>query len=108
MQMRIGLAIELHTIRQLAAAMAVVVTLASLPSIGVIVVVDSSGPTIALDLCHPLQSLDQSANSIVVARPGTPAAIAKDVSRESFFNFVPLLKGKLADAPESPPPKTFA
>jgi hypothetical protein len=106
--MRIGRAIERHSIRRLAAAMTVVVTLASLPSIGVIVVADSLGPSITLDVCHPLQSVDRSADSIVIARPGTPAFVAKDVSRESFSDFVPILKGKSPDAPESPPPKIAA
>lgn len=85
--------------------MAIVMTLASLPSIGVIVVADSSGPSIALDICHPLQSLDQSACPIVIARPATHALAASDVAGESFSEFVPLLMGKFADAPEAPPPK---
>ncbi|HYL59108.1 MAG TPA: hypothetical protein VEU51_09565 [Candidatus Acidoferrales bacterium] len=96
---------ERLTIRRLAAAMAILMTLASLPSIGVIVVADSSVPSIALDVCHPLQSLDQSTTSIVVARPATPALIAREGSSESFFDFVLLPKGKSADAPEAPPPK---
>jgi hypothetical protein len=103
--MRIGLAIERLTIRRIAAAMAVVMTLASLPSIGVVVVADRSGPCIRLDVCHPLQSLDQSANPIVIARPATAESVERNLSRESVSDLVPLLKGKLADAPEAPPPK---
>ena len=94
--------------RQLAAAMALIMMVASLPSIGVIVISDRSGPTISLDICHPLQSLDSSTNLILIARPRPPEVVATIVSREPFAEFVPIPKDSLADALDPPPPKSFS
>lgn len=93
--------------RQLAAAMALVMMIASLPAIGVIVIADRSGPSISLDICHPLQSMDSSTNLVLIARPAPPEIDATIVSREMFAEFVLIPKDNLADAPDPPPPKQF-
>jgi hypothetical protein len=102
------LAIDRRTIRQLAAAMALVLMAASLPSIGIVVVADASGPTISLDICHPLQSLDTSTNAVQVARPALPESGVKILSQETLTQSVPVLKSKFADTPDPPPPKLFS
>lgn len=93
--------------RQFAAAMALVMIMASLPSIGVIVISDRSGPNISLDICHPLQSLDSSPGIAQIARPAQPEIGAKIVSHELVAQFVPILKHRFAEAPDPPPPKLF-
>ncbi len=105
--MATSLMIDRVSMRQIAAAMAFVMMMASLPSIGVIVISDRSGPCISMDICHPLQSLETSSGTVLVARPAQPGTGAKIVSQETVAQFVPILKSKLAEAPDPPPPKLF-
>jgi hypothetical protein len=100
-----SLGIDRITMRQLAAAMALVMMLASLPTIGVIVIADRTGPCLSLDVCHPIQSLGNSSNLVLIARPRPPEIGARIVSRETFAEFVPMPKDNLADTPDPPPPK---
>jgi hypothetical protein len=106
--MATSLTIDRTSMRQLAAAMAFVMMIASLPSIGVIVVSDRSGPTISMDICHPLQSLDSSPSTVLIARPAQPEIGGRIVSHESLTQFVPVLKSELAEAPDPPPPKLLS
>ncbi len=78
--MATSLAIDRTSMRQLAAAMALVMMMASLPSIGVIVISDRSGPTISMDICHPLQSLDSSPIADIDRAPGA----TRDRRKNSF------------------------
>ena len=91
--------------RQLAAAMALVMMIASLPSVGVIVVADKSGPSLTMDICHPLQAGDRSSTAVPLARPAPPISASDDASRETVCQLVPVLKGKIVVFPDSPPPK---
>jgi hypothetical protein len=104
--MAISLTIDRASIRQLAAAMALVMVMASLPSIGVIVISDRSGPSISMDICHPLQSLD-SAPAVPIARPAQPASGMRIVSHETIAQFIPVLKCRFPKSPDPPPPKQF-
>ena len=106
--MTTSLMLDRHSMRQLAAAMALVMMMASLPSIGVIVIADRSGPSISMDVCHPLQSLETSSGTVLVARPARPEIGATIVSHESVAQFIPSLKSKFAEAPDPPPPKLFS
>ena len=106
--MATSLTIDRALMRQLAAAMAFVMMMASLPSIGVMVISDRSGPAISLDICHPLQSLETSTNTVLVARPALPMLGAEIVAHETLTQFVPILKSKLAEAPDPPPPKLLS
>ena len=106
--MATSLMIDLASIRQLAAAMALVMIMATLPSIGVIVISDRSGPSISMDICHPLQSLDSGPAVVPIARPAQPASGTKILSYEIAAQFVPILKSKFADTPDPPPPKLFS
>jgi hypothetical protein len=106
--MATSMTIDRASIRQLAAAMALVMMMASVPSIGVIVIADRSGPSISLDVCHPLQSLETSSGAVLIARPAQPAIGAQLVAHEALAQFVPILKSKLAEAPDPPPPKLFS
>jgi len=103
--MATSLMLDRHSVRQLAAAMALVMMMASLPSIGVIVIADRSGPSISMDICHPLQSLETSSGTAPIARPARPELKARIASHESVAQFIPILKGKLAETPDPPPPK---
>ena len=94
--------------RQLAAAMALVMATASLPSIGVIVIADRNGPSLTLDVCHPLQSLDTSSTVVLIARPAPPEINATIISPETLTEFVPLAKDNAAETPDSPPPKQIS
>ncbi len=105
--MATSMTIDRLSMRQIAAAMALVMMMASLPSIGVIIVADRSGPSISMDICHPLQSLETSSGTVLVARPARPELEAKIVSHESVAQFVSIPKSKFADAPDPPPPKLF-
>ena len=103
--MATSLKIERSSLRQLAALMAFVMIIASLPSIGVIVIADRSGPSISMDICHPLQPLGSSPGAVAVARPAQPEVGAKIPSHETLAQFVPIAKSKFAEAPDPPPPK---
>src|SRR5271154_604235 len=105
--MATAMTFDRYSLRQLAAAMALVMVMASLPSIGVIVISDRSGPSISMDICHPLQSLDSAPAVAPIARPAQPASGTKILSDEAAAQFVPVLKSKFADTPDSPPPKPF-
>ena len=87
--------------------MAVVMMIASLPTIGVIIVADRSGPTISLDICHPIQSLGASTSSVPIARPAQPELGATILSHQTLAQFVPILKSKPAETPDPPPPRLF-
>jgi hypothetical protein len=106
--MATSLMIDRFSMRQLAAAMALIMIVASLPAIGVIVVSDRSGPTISMDICHPLQSLGTSASGVSIARPAHPEVVAKIVSHESAVRFVSIAKTRFAEAPDPPPPKPLS
>ena len=106
--MATSLTIDRSSLRQLAAAMALVMAIASLPSIGVIVISDRSGPSISLDVCHPLQSLDVLSGTVLIARPARPELGERIYSAETFAQFVPILKSKFAESPDPPPPKLFS
>jgi len=106
--MTTALTIDRSSMRRLAASMAFVMLMATLPSIGVIIVADHSGPSISMDICHPLQSLETSAGAVLVARPAQPETGAKIVSVEAVAQFVPVLKFRFAEAPDPPPPKPLA
>ncbi len=105
--MATSLTMDRASMRQLAAAMAVIMTMATLPSIGVIVISDRSGPSISLDICHPLQSLDRPTNIVPVARPAPPEISARISSHETLAEFAPILTTKFVEAPDPPPPKPF-
>ena len=106
--MKTSLGIDRITTRKLAAAVALVIAIASLPTIGVIVIADRSGPSLTLDVCHPLQSLDTSSSLILIARPAPPEIDATIASAESFTEFAPLPKDNPADTPDPPPPKQIS
>jgi hypothetical protein len=106
--MAIALKIDRMSMRQLAAATALVMMIASLPSIGVIFVSDNSGPSISMDICHPLQSLDSAPVIAPVARPAQTEISTKILSYEAPAQFVPVLKSKFAEAPDPPPPKSLS
>ena len=106
-EMAISLTIDRTSMRQLAAAMALVMMMASLPSIGLIVIADRNGPSISMDICHPLQSLDSAPAIVLIARPAQPAIGTRILSHETFAEFVPVLKSKFAETPDPPPPKPF-
>lgn len=95
------------TMRQLAAAMAFVMLMASAPSIGVIVIGDRTGPSISLDVCRPLQSLGGSSAMLLIARPAPPPTGELILSHETLARHAPILKNKLAEAPDPRPPKLF-
>lgn len=105
--MTTSLMIDRTTIRQIAAAMALIMAIASLPSIGVIVISDSSGPSISMDICHPLQSLDGAPAAVLIARPAQPEMGTRILSHETLAQFVPVLKSKFTESPDPPPPKLF-
>jgi hypothetical protein len=105
--MATSFAIDRRSMRQVAAAMAFVMMIASLPSLGVIVISDRSGPTISLDICHPLQWLDSSPTIVPLARPAQPEVGAQKVFHETAAQSVPILRSKLSEAPDPPPPKQF-
>lgn len=106
--MATSLTIGRATLRQAAAAMALVMMVASLPSIGVIVIADTSGPSISMDVCHPLQALDSSPNVVVVARPALPDFGARIFSSETLADSVPVFKIGFAETPDPPPPKLLS
>jgi hypothetical protein len=106
--MTTSLMLDRHSIRQLAGAMALVMMMASLPSIGVIVIADRSGPSISMDICHPLQSLDSAPATVPIARPARPASGTHILSHETLAQFVPVLKCRFAESPDPPPPKLFS
>ena len=106
--MATSMTIDRTSMRQLAAAMGLIMMMASVPSIGVIVIADRSGPSISLDVCHPLQSLETSSGAVLIARPAPPAIGAEVVTHETLAQFVPILKSKLAEAPDPPPPKLLS
>ena len=105
--MATSLMLDRHSVRQIAATMALVMIMASLPSIGLIVMADRSGPSISMDICHPLQSLDSAPATVPIARPAQPASGTQILSHEIFAQFVPVLKCRFAEAPDPPPPKQF-
>jgi hypothetical protein len=103
--MATSIMLDRTSMRRLAAAMAFVMMIASLPSIGVIVISDRSGPTVSMDLCHPLQSLDRAPSAVPVARPAQPETGVNILSHKVLAQLVPILKSKFAEAPDPPPPK---
>jgi hypothetical protein len=105
--MATSLTIDRSSLRQLAAAMAIVMMIASLPRIGVIVIADNSGPTISMDICHPLQSLGTSPGAVPLARPAMPEFGAKILANETATQAVPVAIDRFAETPDPPPPKSF-
>jgi hypothetical protein len=105
--MATSLTIDRSSLRQLAAAMAIVMMISSLPTIGVIVIADNSGPTISMDICHPLQSLGTSTGAVPLARPAMPEFGAKILANETATQPVQVAIDRFAETPDPPPPKSF-
>lgn len=103
-----SLTIGRATLRHLAAAMALVMTVASLPSIGVIVFADRSEPCISMDICHPLQGLDQSPSVVQIARPAPPDFGATKFPGDAMADCAPIMKVEFAEAPDPPPPRPLS
>jgi hypothetical protein len=106
--MATSMTIDRTTLRQLAATMAIVMMIASLPSIGVIVIADRSGPTLSMDICHPLQSLGTSPGAVPFARPALPELATKILESETIAQSVPIVHGRFAETPDPPPPKLLS
>lgn len=105
--MATSLTIDRSSLRHLAAAMVFVMMIAGLPSIGVIVVADRSGPAISMDICHPLQSIGTSPGAVPLARPAMPEFGAKILPNETLAQTVAVIKDRFAETPDPPPPKVF-
>ncbi len=103
-----SLTIDRYSLRHVAAAMALLMIIASLPWIGVIVISDRSGPSISLDICHALSSLDVSTGTVLIARPARPEFGERIFSAETFAQFILVLKSTFAESPDPPPPKLFS
>jgi hypothetical protein len=103
-----SLTIGRATVRHFAAAMALAMTVASLPSIGALVFADWSGPCISMDICHPLQGLDQSPSVVQVARPAPPDFGATIFPGDAMADCVPILEVEFAEAPDPPPPRPLS
>jgi hypothetical protein len=69
------------TTREICAALAVVMAIASLPAVGVVVFRGAGAPCFTLNICHPLQSAYRSPDTVPLARP---AIIASEVSMAEF------------------------
>lgn len=93
------------TMRQLAAAIAFIMMVSSVPAIGFVTVSGPSGPCFTLDLCHPIQSLERSPGTLTIARPAPPKLASENVSREISYQFTLILKGKFVKKLDPPPPK---
>ena len=103
--MATALTMNRSALRQLAAAIAFIMMIASLMSVGVIVVADKSGPSLTMDICHPLQAGDRTSTAVPLARPAPPIIVSDNLVRETLCQLVPVLKGKIVVFPDSPPPK---
>jgi hypothetical protein len=88
--------------------MAFVMLIASVPAVGVIVVSDRSGPSISMDICHPLQLLDRAPAVVPIARPAQSNIGANLSFLEALVRLIPTAKTRLAEAPDPPPPKLFS
>jgi hypothetical protein len=90
-------------------ALALLVALAlfcgSLPT--VVGVVSEQGPAFTLDICHPLQSLEQPA-TIVIAPLSQRGFRAELLVFGPAAEFVPNPPTEISVRPETPPPKTLA
>jgi hypothetical protein len=91
--------------RRLAAALALIMIVSSVPAPGFLAVSSQLGPSLTLDLCHPLQSLERSPGTLIFARPAPPKIGFETVSRETIFHPAPVLKGKFVKEIDPPPPK---
>jgi hypothetical protein len=100
-----SLTIGRATVRHFAAAMALAMTAASLPSIGAIVFADRSEPCISMDICHPLQGLDQSPTVVQIARPAPPHFGATVFPGDAMAYCAPIMEIEFAEAPDPPPPR---
>ncbi|MGH7780189.1 MAG: hypothetical protein ACREQR_10215 [Candidatus Binataceae bacterium] len=68
----------------------------------------SKTPCLSADICHPLQSLDRTADVVPMARP---AALARESALTEFSGapeFHPAVLLDLIFAPDPPPPKTLS
>jgi hypothetical protein len=106
--MATGLTIDRGSLRQIAAAMALVMMIASLPAVGVIVFSDHSGPKISMDVCHPLQSLCTSTGAVSIARPALPNVGAKIGCLEAPSESLAVAKPRFVETPDPPPPKLLS
>jgi hypothetical protein len=94
--------------RRLCAALAVVVTLASLPTCAAVILVQPDGPSFTLDICHPLPGFDRAPDLILLAWPNRPALAVTILDFSQVPEFVPGSLDEFIVAPDSPPPRSFA
>jgi hypothetical protein len=103
--MTTSLTMNRNSLRQIAAVIAIVMTFASVPVAGVIAVDSQAGPSFTLDICHPLQSLDQAPNAVTIARPAQPVLACLVFEHKLAPSDRLVLEGKAANDLDSPPPK---
>lgn len=94
--------------RDICAAMAIVMVLASLPAVGVVFVRAAGAPCLTLNICHPLQSAFPASTAVPLARP---AALASVITRFEYPAAAPLAQApvtRFSSKPDPPPPKISA
>ena len=94
-------------VQDISLIVAIVMLLASVPSIGGLAVLGPSHPELSINICQPLQMLDRVSNTLF-ARPAAMApefvlddlgiTVVKEAARPVDFKF----------APDTPPPKHSA
>lgn len=94
--------------RAVSIALAMIVGVMSMPVVYGIVFLDARC-AITLDICHPLQSVDSSAPTLLAPpTPGVRIAGAHPQWRESVDLAASEPLSRLAEAPDPPPPKARA
>jgi hypothetical protein len=97
-----------ETAREICAALAIVMAVASLPAVGVVFVRVAGAPCFTLNICHPLQSALPASDNVPLARPGS---IAREVTITVFLAPPPVAKPLVEGfppQPDPPPPKISA
>lgn len=105
--MNTALMMKRPALRQVAATVALVMFIASVPAVGVAVVADRGGPAFTVDICHPLQALDRAGDAIAIARPAPPAPLRYPGLSDRYVELVPIRAAGFILIPDPPPPESI-
>jgi hypothetical protein len=97
-----------ETAREICAALAIVMALASLPAAGVVMVRAAGAPCFTVNICHPLRSAFPASDNIPLARPATVASEVKTTVIPAPPPSAKPLAARFLPQPDAPPPKLSA
>ena len=99
---------RIETLRAIARVTVLALLLGGMPITTGVIVAGDSTPAFTVDICHPLQSLEQPSLPVFAHPPRAVALAPSDRDCATCNIVVTGLRSRLADSPDPRPPELFS